>query len=54
MYRVCYTEGAAVIFREFDTLPQACAFAIDQQQVIEIKYYDTKTIDVQDESHNFG
>lgn len=55
MYRVCYTEGSqTAFFREFETLVQACAFATEQKHVIEIKYYDTKTNNIQDESHNFG
>lgn len=56
MYRVSYSNdnNPAVYIREFETFSDAASFGLQQQFIIEIKYYDIKTDNVQDESHNFG
>jgi hypothetical protein len=56
MYRVSYSNDniPVVFFREFPTFSEATSFALKQQFILEIKYYDTKTNNIQDESYNFG
>lgn len=56
MYRVSYSNdnSPVIFFREFPTFSEATSFALEQQFILEIKYYDTKTNNVQDESYNFG
>lgn len=56
MYRVSYSNdnNPTVFFREFPTFSDAASFGLEQQFIIEIKYYDIKTDNVQDESYNFG
>jgi hypothetical protein len=55
MYRVTYLlDGKnAVAYREFDTLNEAAEFSIKQpiNSIIEIKQYDTKTSNIQNESN---
>jgi hypothetical protein len=51
MYRVTYLIGGsnAVASKEFDTLKEATAFSNQQpiNSIIEIKYYDDKTNNIQ-------
>lgn len=58
MYKVTYyvTGGNMVSSRSFNTLAEATDFAIRQprESVIEIKHYDDKTTNVQNESNNIG
>lgn len=53
MYRVSYylNNSSAVAFKEFETFTEATAFAIKQplNSIIEIKLYDTKTNNIQNE-----
>jgi hypothetical protein len=56
MYRVSYTndKNPAVYIREFETFSDAALFSLQQQFIIEIKHYEFKTNNSQDESYNFG
>lgn len=58
MYKVTYyvTGGNMVSSRSFNTLAEATDFAIRQprESVIEIKHYDDKTTNVQNESNDIG
>lgn len=58
MYKVTYyvTGGNMVSSRSFDTLSEAVDFSNKQptESVIEIKHYDDKTTNVQNESNNIG
>lgn len=58
MYKVTYyvTGGNMVSFRSFDTLAEAVDFSNKQprESVIEIKHYDHKTTNLQDQSDNIG
>ena len=51
MYRVTYyfNNSNAVVSREFETLTEATEFSIKQpiNSIIEIKYYDDKTNNIQ-------
>jgi hypothetical protein len=53
MYRVTYyfNNSNAVVSREFGTLTEATEFSIKQpiNSIIEIKYYDDKTNNIQNE-----
>lgn len=53
MYRVTYyiNNSNAVASKEFDTLTEATEFSIAQpiNSIIEIKYYDTKTNNIQNQ-----
>ena len=53
MYRVTYyfNNSNAVVSREFETLTEATEFSIKQpiNSIIEIKYYDTKASNIQNE-----
>ncbi len=57
MYKVTYyiTGGSMVSSRSFETLSEATNFAINQprESVIEIKQYDIKTNNIQNEPNNF-
>jgi hypothetical protein len=56
MYRVTYyfNNSNAVAFKEFENFQQATEFSIKQpiNSIIEIKHYDTKTSNIQNESDN--
>ena len=56
MYRVCYYMNgtSAVSFKEFDTLGEAVEFSNNQpiNSVLEIKLYDNKARDIQNESYD--
>lgn len=55
MYRVVYyMTGSAVASREFDTFSDAVDFSnkLPINSVIEIKHYDDKTDNIQNESYN--
>lgn len=55
MYRVSYyMTGNTVAFREFDTFKDATDFSIKLpiDSVIEIKKYDDKTNNIQDQSYD--
>ncbi len=58
MYKVTYYIGNSqmVGFKEFPTFSEATDFSIKQpiNSVIEIKHYDDKTNNIQDQSHNIG
>ncbi len=53
MYRVSYypNNSNAVAFKEFDDFKEATEFSIKQpiNSIIEIKYYDDKTNNIQNE-----
>lgn len=53
MYRVTYylNNSNAVASKEFDTFSEASEFSIKQpvNSIIEIKHYDTKTSNIQNE-----
>ena len=53
MYRVSYyiNGSSAVDFKEFESLQEATDFSIKQpiNSIIEIKYYDDKTNNIQNE-----
>lgn len=48
--------GQSVTSRNFETFSEAVEFANKQSvnSVIEIKYYDSKTNNIQNESHDFS
>jgi hypothetical protein len=54
MYRVSYyiNNSNAVAFKEFDDFREATEFSIKQpiNSILEIKHYDIKTNNIQDES----
>jgi hypothetical protein len=55
MYRVAYyMTGNTVAFREFETFDEAIDFSNKQpiNSVIEIKKYDNKTYNIQNESYD--
>jgi len=56
MYRVCYymNGSSSVAFREYETLGEAVDFSINQpiNSVLEIKQYDNKARDIQNESYD--
>lgn len=55
MYRVVYyMTGSAVVSREFETFAEAIDFSNKQpiNSVIEIKQYDNKTYNIQNESYD--
>jgi hypothetical protein len=55
MYRVVYyMTGNTVAFREFETFDEAIDFSNKQpiNSVIEIKKYDNKTYNIQNESYD--
>jgi len=55
MYRVVYyMTGSAVASREFETFAEAIDFSNKQpiDSVIEIKQYDNKTYNIQNESYD--
>lgn len=58
VYKVVYgktpVNKGPVYFEQFNTFAEAALFAVQQEFIFEIKYYDTKTNNLQDESHNFG
>ncbi len=58
MYKVYYYvgNGSMVSSRTFPNLKEATDFSIKQPKdsVIEIKHYDDKTNNIQDESHDFS
>ena len=55
MYRVTYyfNSSSAVASKEFESFTEATAFSIKQplNSIIEIKYYDDKTNNIQNESN---
>jgi hypothetical protein len=58
MYKVYYYVGndSMVSFRTFSTLAEATEFSIKRPKdsVIEIKHYDDKTNNIQNEPYNIG
>lgn len=56
MYRVCYYMNgtSTVAFKDYETLGEAVDFSIKQpiNSVIEIKQYDNKARDIQNESYD--
>lgn len=49
MYKVVYTKGTNTAYFEwFETFNEAATFSLEQKFIIEIKYYDTKTTNLQD------
>jgi hypothetical protein len=58
MYRVYYYVGntSMVNSKSFPDLKEATEFSIKQpkESIIEIKYYDDKTNNIQNESHNLS
>jgi len=57
MYRVSYyMTGNTVAFREFETFAEAIDFSNKQpiNSVIEIKKYDDKTNNIQNQPYNIG
>lgn len=57
MYKVSYYRSGSttVDFKEFDTLKDAVEFSIKLpiESVLEIKHYDSKTNNIQDEPYDF-
>ena len=58
MYKVSYYIGNSQMVgsKEFPTFAEATDFSIKQpmNSVIEIKHYDDKTNNIQNEPHNYG
>ncbi len=56
MYRVCYylNGTTTVAFKDYETLGEAVDFSINQpiNSVLEIKHYDPKARDLQNESYD--
>jgi len=56
MYRVCYYMNgtSTVAFKDYETLGEAVDFSINQptNSVLEIKQYDNKARDIQNESYD--
>jgi hypothetical protein len=58
MYKVTYYVGSSQMVgsKEFPTFTEATDFSIKQpiNSVIEIKYYDDKNDNIQDQSYDYG